>query len=64
MLLLTQETYLKQNYGQAKKVWKDVVMEFFDVISRRRSVRTYTNEVVPPEVIQKAVDAALIAPNS
>jgi nitroreductase len=39
-------------------------MEFFDVIKARRSVRLYTEESVPEEVIQKAIDSALIAPNS
>ncbi len=39
-------------------------MEFFDVVARRRSVRDYTDEVVPDDVIQKAFDAAILAPNS
>ena len=39
-------------------------MEFFEVVKARRSVRQYTEEPVPEEVIQKALDAALIAPNS
>jgi nitroreductase len=39
-------------------------VEFFDVVARRRSVRDYTDEVVPDDVIQKAFDAAILAPNS
>lgn len=39
-------------------------MEFFEAISRRRSVRVYSTKSVPPDVINKAIDAALIAPNS
>jgi len=39
-------------------------MEFFDVIRARRSVRKYTAKPVPEEVIEKALDAALLAPNS
>ena len=39
-------------------------MEFFDVIKSRRSVRKFTNEAVPEEVVRKALDAALLAPNS
>ena len=39
-------------------------MDFFDAVRTRRSIRKYTAKPVPPEVIQKALDAALIAPNS
>ncbi len=39
-------------------------MEFFEAVKRRRSVRKYTNSQVPDSVIHKAVDAALLAPNS
>lgn len=39
-------------------------MNFFDVIEIRRSVRRFTSKVVPDEVIQKALQAALKAPNS
>ena len=39
-------------------------MDFFEAVQSRRSVREYTNEPVPPEVIEKALDAALLAPNS
>ena len=39
-------------------------MEFFDAIQTRRSVRKYTAEPVPPEVVDRALDAALLAPNS
>lgn len=39
-------------------------MNFFDVINSRRSVRRFTQTPVPDEVIRKALDAALKAPNS
>jgi nitroreductase len=39
-------------------------MNFFEVIEKRRSVRRYTEKKVPDEVIEKALDAALKAPNS
>lgn len=39
-------------------------MEFFEAVARRRSVRNYSSKSVPPEIVQKAIDAALIAPNS
>lgn len=39
-------------------------MNFFDVIEKRRSIRKYTEEPVPPQVIEKALNAALLAPNS
>ncbi|MEK2690361.1 nitroreductase family protein [Bdellovibrio sp. GT3] len=39
-------------------------MEFFDAINARRSIRKYTPEAVPSEVMNKALDAALLAPNS
>lgn len=39
-------------------------MEFFEALRQRRSVRRYTKTVVPDQVINKALDAALIAPNS
>jgi nitroreductase len=39
-------------------------MEFFEVINKRRSVRKFTAEPVPEAVIEKALDAAVLAPNS
>lgn len=39
-------------------------MNFFDVINQRRSIRRYTTEVVPDEVIEKALEASIKAPNS
>lgn len=39
-------------------------MNFFDVIQKRRSVRKFSPEAVPFEVVNKALDAALLAPNS
>ena len=39
-------------------------MEFFEVIKTRRSVRKFTNQAVEAEKIEKAIEAALLAPNS
>ncbi len=39
-------------------------MDFFEAVSRRRSVRSYSDKPVPPDVVNRAIDAALIAPNS
>lgn len=39
-------------------------MDFFEVVQKRRSVRKFTATAVPEAVIEKAIDAALIAPNS
>ncbi len=39
-------------------------MDFFETVRRRRSIRRYTPQPVPTQVIEKALDAALLAPNS
>jgi nitroreductase len=39
-------------------------MDFFETVERRRSVRKYSDKKVPAEVIHKALDMALLAPNS
>ncbi len=39
-------------------------MEFFEAVKARRSVRIFKPVAVPDAVIEKAIDAALIAPNS
>ena len=39
-------------------------MDFFEAVKNRRSIRRYTDKPVPAEVIEKALDAALLAPNS
>lgn len=39
-------------------------MDFFDAVKTRRSIRKYTDKPVPAEVIERALDAALLAPNS
>jgi nitroreductase len=38
--------------------------DFFSLAESRRSVRKFTGEKVPAEVIEKCLDAALLAPNS
>ena len=39
-------------------------MDFFDLIDKRRSVRKFSNESIPEEVITKALEAAVLAANS
>ena len=39
-------------------------MEFFELVNKRRSVRKFTTEKVPSEVIRKCLSAAVLAPNS
>ena len=39
-------------------------MEFFEAVEKRRSIRRYTEEPVADEVVEKALDAAILAPNS
>ena len=39
-------------------------MNLFDAIEKRRSVRKYLNEPVPRPIMEKAIEAALLAPNS
>ena len=39
-------------------------MDFFEAVSLRRSVRKFTEDKVPDEVIRKALEAAVLAPNS
>ncbi len=39
-------------------------MDFFDAVMRRRSIRRFTDEGVPDAVVDKALDAAVWAPNS
>jgi nitroreductase len=39
-------------------------MEFFEAVERRRSIRKYSDKKVPAAVMNRALDAALLAPNS
>ncbi|MBL7664439.1 MAG: nitroreductase family protein [Bacteriovoracaceae bacterium] len=39
-------------------------MEFFETVEKRRSIRRFTEEVIPESVIEKALEAAVLAPNS
>ena len=39
-------------------------MDFFELINKRRSVRRFTDESVPTEVINKSLNAAILAANS
>lgn len=40
------------------------MMNFFETVEKRRSIRKFSDVIVPPEIIEKALDAALLAPNS
>lgn len=39
-------------------------MEFFEAVAKRRSIRKYSKTPVPDQVVEKALDAAIKAPNS
>jgi nitroreductase len=39
-------------------------MDYFETVEKRRSIRKFTDEKVPTDVIQKALQAAVLAPNS
>lgn len=39
-------------------------MEFFEAVATRRSIRKFTEAPVPEEVVRKALEAAVLAPNS
>ena len=39
-------------------------MDFFEAVQKRRSIRKFSEEPVPEQVIERALDAALLAPNS
>ncbi|MEN9723740.1 MAG: hypothetical protein RJB38_1726 [Pseudomonadota bacterium] len=39
-------------------------MDFFETLERRRSIRKFSLDPVPEAVIEKALDAAILAPNS
>jgi nitroreductase len=39
-------------------------MNLFEAIEKRRSIRKFTDEQVPPSVMEKAFNAAVLAPNS
>ncbi len=42
----------------------DATLDFFEVIDKRRSIRKFSQEKVPESVIERALDAAILAPNS
>ena len=39
-------------------------MDFFDIANKRRSVRKFTDELVPEEVMKKTLDVSILAANS
>ena len=39
-------------------------MDLFETIKKRRSIRKYTDKKVPTDIIQKALEHAVLAPNS
>lgn len=39
-------------------------MSLFETILKRRSVRTYTDEEIPEEKLEKILEAGLLAPTS
>ena len=39
-------------------------MDFFDAVKARRSIRKFKEDPIPEEVMERALDAAVLAPNS
>ena len=39
-------------------------MDFFEAVQKRRSIRKFTDEPIPDSVVTKALEAAVLAPNS
>lgn len=39
-------------------------MDFFEAVERRRSIRKFSEDPIPFDVMRRALDAALLAPNS
>ena len=39
-------------------------MDFFELVDKRRSVRKFSNETIPEQVIIKALNAAVLSANS
>ena len=51
-------------FSYQSKLPKINYKEFEKVINSRRSVRAFTNEKIPDDIIKKSLNNALIAPNS
>jgi nitroreductase len=58
--ILTSVPNIKHSEPAVETNWQ----EFEKVARSRRSVRVFTKEAIPEEVVQKCLDIALIAPNS
>lgn len=39
-------------------------MEFFDVVNSRRSIRSYTDDAVPQDMVERVINAAMTAPSA
>ena len=52
------------DYEHHEKMNQTSPVEFDHIIQNRRSVRVYTDEKVPEEVVQKVLEWGLLAPNS
>ncbi len=39
-------------------------MDFFEAVQKRRSIRKFKPELFPPELVERALEAAVLAPNS
>jgi nitroreductase len=50
------------NYSEVAK--EADINEFIKVVESRRSVRVYTEEKIPEEIVRSCLDMALLAPNS
>lgn len=39
-------------------------MEFYDVVNKRRTIRDFENKAIPQEVLERILNAGLMAPSS
>ena len=39
-------------------------MDFYDVLAKRRTIRDFSNKIVPDDVLKKVLNAALKAPTN
>ena len=39
-------------------------MEFYEVVNKRRTIRNFENKTIPQEVLERILNAGLMAPSS
>jgi len=56
-----QETYKKQNYCSDKSI--SISRDLTGIFTRRRTIRDFSNEIPPLEVVMNAIDVARLSPS-